>query len=264
MDDFGHEKINKIRQIANAIRTALRAGAEAYANGRAGAKPIVDRHYTAGNQSRYGWPPLSQGYFRQKAGSMVAGNGGSFGLTPEQTKELHALDAKHRNALSLWRTKKGASQEEVGDNASFRKSQVESNKDERAKLIQKFAGGRTLSRVDKEAQHSTPFGGVTGVGKNLPMLVRTSALRHAVSGTKHVIAAMRGDMVVVSFRGLPSYATYLQNGTATMPARSPVRPGAADRQEVIAVMRRHMDAALATGGKVANGTPMQNAGARMA
>ena len=40
--------------------------------------------------------------------------------------------------------------------------------------------------------------------------------------------------------------------------------GAADKAEVIAAMRRHMDAALATGGKVAKGTPMPNAGARMA
>lgn len=208
MDDYGKEKITKIQQVANAMRVALVAGAEAYANGRAGARPIVDRHFTAGNQQRYGWPPLSRDYYMAKARGLIGHQSGG---------------------------------------------------------VFKPGGGKQGSKLDKAAEFQSSTGTMTGIGSgtNKPMLVNSGTLRHSVSGTKHSVA-MRGEMVVITFSGLPEYAQYLEDGTGKMPRRSPVMPNAADKAEVIAAMRRHMDAALATGGPVANGTPMQNAGARMA
>ena len=78
------EKIRRMQQVAAALRTAAYAGANAYANGMAGEKPIVDRHFTAGNQARYGWAALSRDYFlakqrgvrsKTKGGVYFPGNG---------------------------------------------------------------------------------------------------------------------------------------------------------------------------------------------
>ncbi len=49
------------------IAGAAKAAAETYATGRFRQRPIVSRHFTAGNQGRYGWPPLSRQYFMAKA-----------------------------------------------------------------------------------------------------------------------------------------------------------------------------------------------------
>lgn len=61
-----HPLTRKILAVADAMRTALRAGAEAYANGNGRARPIVAAHFTAGNQQRYGWAPLTRAYFLAK------------------------------------------------------------------------------------------------------------------------------------------------------------------------------------------------------
>lgn len=208
MDDYGEAKIAHIRRVAAAMRDALVAGAEAYANGaevggKPRARPIVDRHFTAGNQQRYGWPPLSRDYFMEK----------QHGLIGHQSGGVFNPGGK----------KKG-------------------------------------SRLDKHAEFTSSTG--IGSGTNKPMLVNSGDLRHAVTRTRHAVV-MRGDIVTIKFSGLPEYAKYLNEGTGKMPARSPVHPNEMDRAEVFAVMRRHMDAALATGGPVANSTPLHSAGARM-
>ncbi len=58
------ERILRLRQ---AVIESVRQGCIAYAIGKGG-KPIVDQHFTAGNQERYGWAPLSEAYFKRKAG----------------------------------------------------------------------------------------------------------------------------------------------------------------------------------------------------
>ncbi len=58
----------KVLEAAKAAMTeALRRAVDEYANGGNRAKPIVDEHFTAGNNQRYGWAPLSQAYAKQKA-----------------------------------------------------------------------------------------------------------------------------------------------------------------------------------------------------
>lgn len=70
----------RMKALAKAINDSLMVGAMAYAQKRQdGSKPIVDHHFTAGNQSRYGWAPLSKDYFERKAGVANAGaHGGNF------------------------------------------------------------------------------------------------------------------------------------------------------------------------------------------
>ncbi len=66
MDAPSHPLVRRILAVAGAMRTALRAGAEAYANGGGRATPIVAAHFTAGNQQRYGWAPLTRDYYLAK------------------------------------------------------------------------------------------------------------------------------------------------------------------------------------------------------
>lgn len=66
--------IRRLSSLADAIEALPRIGAEAYADGGGRARPIVDRHFTAGNAARYGWAPLSREYALAKAkGAGVSG-----------------------------------------------------------------------------------------------------------------------------------------------------------------------------------------------
>ena len=189
-------KIRQLERVAAAVRTSVVAGANAYANGVAGGKPIVDKHFTAGNQQRYGWAALSRDYFLRKQGQIKP------------------------------KTKGGVF----------------------------FPGlGKTGSKLDKAAEFRSSTGLLSGIGVgiNAPMLVLTGALRAAVSSVKHPVrASPDGNLVTVKFSGLPEYAQYLHDGTPRMPQRSPVAPNELDRAEIVAVMRKHVDAALGTGGAV--------------
>ena len=195
MDDKAEAKIRAMARAAQSMRTAVKAGAEAYANGVGAEKPIVDRHFTAGNQQRYGWAPLTREYFLRKQAGV-------------------------------------------------------SGKTSRGVFFP--GGGKTGSKLDKAAEFQSGTGDLLGIGAatNAPMLVLTGALRAAVVGPKHAVTASGdGNTVTIRFAGLPEYAAYLHTGEGT-PQRSPVAPNEADRAEVIAAMRRHMDAALRTGGTV--------------
>jgi len=86
-------------------------------------------------------------------------------------------------------------------------------------------------------------------GKGLPFLVATGALRDAVTAGKATIAR-RGDFIRITWTNLPDYAVYLHEGTPRMPARSPIRPNAADKARIITAARRFLSASLGIGGPV--------------
>jgi hypothetical protein len=83
-------------------------------------------------------------------------------------------------------------------------------------------------------------------GGQLPILVRTGSLRSMVSGMKHAVS-QSGDAATVTFSGLPDYAEYLDKGTPRMPARSPVRPGPLDLEQINDELRRRLSVILGIG-----------------
>lgn len=218
------QKIRKIKGVAQAMRTAVIKGAEAYANGavKRGVAPIVSRHFTAGNQQRYGWAPLSAEHFERKSMGIAEASGAAHFLDAEQARTLKA-----------------------GSTSAVAKSI----------LLAELTKGRTGSTLDKAAQSNFSTHAARGLGVstgvNLPMLVFRGLLKAAMTGVKHAISQTgNGQRAVIHFRNLPEYAQFLHEGTATMPKRSPVEPNAEDRAAVLAVMQKHMDAAMRTGGKV--------------
>lgn len=75
MDASTSRAVKRLGRIAAVLAALPVVGAEEYANGRLRAKPIVSRHFTAGNQQRYGWAPLSRDYYRAKARGIVKRGG---------------------------------------------------------------------------------------------------------------------------------------------------------------------------------------------
>lgn len=61
-----HDLATSLDDLGDVIERLPLIGAQAYANGARSSKPIVDRHFTAGNQQRYGWAPLSRNHFLKK------------------------------------------------------------------------------------------------------------------------------------------------------------------------------------------------------
>jgi hypothetical protein len=57
----------EIERAAKILEEAAIFGANAYANGGPGGTPIVARHFTKGNEGRYGWAPLTPAYAAWKA-----------------------------------------------------------------------------------------------------------------------------------------------------------------------------------------------------
>lgn len=68
MDATTRFAIKQIDRVEKVLRNLAAVGAEEYANGRYRKSPIVDRHFTPGNQQRYGWPSLSPAYAEEKRG----------------------------------------------------------------------------------------------------------------------------------------------------------------------------------------------------
>lgn len=96
--------------------------------------------------------------------------------------------------------------------------------------------GHTVSKMIPVAYQSRT-GVITGTSNNLPILVRTSRLRHAVkAGRARVIIAEDGTRGRIVFVGLPKYAEYHEGGDG-VPARSPVKPNEADKARVVKSMR---------------------------
>lgn len=254
-------KVRILYRISHAIRTSVQAGANAYANGIAGEKPIVDKHFTAGNQLRYGWAPLSEDYARAKMRGIVKAGGAAFHLNASEMKQYKAKRKELAKKASIFKAKPGDDEDTIGAMKDFRADQLRANKVELADFVRKLTGGRQGSRLDKNAEYmgktATPsliFGAQKSIIRagNLPMLVLNGQLRAAVTGRKHTISTPGdGSWATIHFAGLPDYAEYHHTGTAKMPKRSPVEPNEQDRLEVMAVMRRHIDAAIGTGGRVA-------------
>jgi hypothetical protein len=234
-----------LRRVAAAIRGALAAAVEEYANGKRRAVPIVDRHFTAGNQQRYGWEPLSKDYFEQKAKGVVAA--GQSGLVLDHVDSRRLKDIDRRIAFRKKVFKSSVKNNRVAQ-AEVASEGIKEDVIARKSLISKATKGRKFSKIDKSAQFNRLRGGLlVSSGANLPMLVRTGALRAAVnSGTHRIVASPDGNQVTVYFHNLPEYAVYLHDGTGKMPKRSPVQPNAEDYEQVYATARRNIDAVLKT------------------
>ena len=70
MDASTITALKDLRSLAVALKQLPLIGAEAYANGKADARPIVEAHFTPGNDQRNGWPPLSRDYALRKASGL--------------------------------------------------------------------------------------------------------------------------------------------------------------------------------------------------
>ena len=67
MDAPTKDTLQKLSQLADAMARLPTIAAEAYANGKFGNRPIVEAHFTPGNDQRQGWPPLTRSYALAKA-----------------------------------------------------------------------------------------------------------------------------------------------------------------------------------------------------
>lgn len=188
MDAPTKDTLRKLSQLADAMARLPTIAAEAYANGKFGDRPIVEAHFTPGNDQRNGWQPLSRSYALAKA-------------------------------RGLNKTKRGKPSE-----------------------LQTLKTGRKV-KIDRNASFQSSTGTVSGIGMmaNLPMLVRTGTLRERVtSRTLHAIS-QNGDTAMLTFSGLPDYASYLHSGTGRMPKRSPVDPSFEDVILMEDAVRKYLD-----------------------
>ncbi len=108
-----------------------------------------------------------------------------------------------------------------------------------------------------------PYRSTTGVvsgegrGKNLPILVLSGDTRAAVIGRKHPIV-QTGDVAMITFQDLPTYALFHHTGTSELPIRSPVEPNTNDMIRVQEFAEKRVNAAAGKGNSVTSfggGTP---------
>lgn len=116
--------------------------------------------------------------------------------------------------------------------------------------------GAIVAKMDPKVPFRSRTGILTGEGSgaNLPMLVRTGALRDAITSGSATVKQTGPESFVITWPNQPDYAIYLHEGTSKMPKRSPVEPNAQDRQAIIDAANRHLSLALGAGGKVKLGT----------
>lgn len=67
MDQGTRAALSTFVAMADALHRMPSILAKAYADGQNSTEPIVDQHFTPGNASRQGWPPLSRAYALAKA-----------------------------------------------------------------------------------------------------------------------------------------------------------------------------------------------------
>lgn len=244
MDAGALAVVKSLERAEEAVWQALEHACMAYAGGSLRAKPLVDRHFTAGNEARYGFEPLSRDYFLAKQRGIVSHRGASHHLSASERRHVRKLKAKHARSLKSFKSPKGASPERQADDAAFRRAQGDENRAELKGFLDKLLFDRQGSKLDDKAGFKSSTGTMTGFGsgRNLPMLVLTGRLRQAVSGKRATIRIDRGSGVAtITFGDLPEYALYLHDGTARMPARSPVEPCAADLEQMRALAQQFMD-----------------------
>ena len=94
----GENILRKLQQVKQRMRDAVMHAASVYAFGHGvkgkatgRATAIVNRHFTLGNQQRYGWAPLSRDYFLAKQGSLGKSKGF---FNPGGGKQKIKLDPK--------------------------------------------------------------------------------------------------------------------------------------------------------------------------
>lgn len=211
----GIAALRKLELAKVAMANALLGAAQEYANGGNRAEPIVRRHFTSGNQQRYGWPDLSPDYAEWKAGGTAKTTGGVAFLNAKQTGVLAAFMAGLSGV-------KGAAKKAA-----------------RAAKVSELRGGRAASKPDKGQKG--PAGGA-----GLPMLVLTGRLRDAVSGGRAAVVAVSISIVRITWTGLPEYAVYQHHGDG-VPKRSPIQPNADDRLQIIMAARRILSTSIGTG-----------------
>ncbi len=200
--------LKRLDRAQEAIWLSLDAACQAYAKGLR-AKPLVDRHFTAGNSQRYGFAPLSRDYFLAKQRGIVSLKGGKHFLPPKLKAAIDALPKgkrKHAIAFAL--------------------------------------GTKSGSKLDKAVPFQSSTGTMRGIGSgsNLPTLVLTGDLRRAIGAKNATIRINRTSGVcTITFRDLPTYAQYLHEGTPKMPARSPVEPSHGDIAQMRAIAQQFFD-----------------------
>lgn len=123
-----------------------------------------------------------------------------------------------------------------------------------ASTLAQKSGSVRKAKASGQVRAGVFFGGKSGTGSKLikggkPILVNSGALRAAVKVGALIVSSV--GVATITFRGLPDYAVYLRTGTAKMPMRSPVDLNPADRERVLAAMRRVLSAALGAAGPVA-------------
>lgn len=225
----GIAALRKVERAKLALVNALLGAANEYANGGNREEPIVRRHFTAGNQGRYGWPDLSPDYAEWKSGGTYKTTGGVAFLNRKQAGELAAF-------MQGLQGVKGAARKAA-----------------RAAKVSELRQGRAASKVDPRASR----GQGRPPGPGLPMLVLTGRLRDAVAGKRATVTAVSPTLVRIVWTGLPEYALFHHTGDG-VPKRSPIEPNAEDRQAVIMAARRLLSAELATG----TGAPVSLMGGR--
>lgn len=250
MDEQYAVIIRKLEAAALALETAVVAGADYYANGSGSMRPGVFKHYTAGNQARYGWAPLSARYAASKtAGIFHLSPGAGLFVGKHALRRLATLKAdrdKEMKAVGKSGALMGAAE------ISAKRKDISARYQPYIDAVVKLHAGanRTGAKLEPQSVQRDPrIFGKTKAGKaasSLPMLVRTGRLRDAVCTIHHPITK-DGDIAFITFQGLPDYAMYHQTGTKRMPRRSPVDPNDLDRAEIKAAMERYIDAQIGTG-----------------
>ena len=225
----GAAALRKLAAAKLALVNAVVAGCEEYANGGNRGEPIVRRHFTAGNEGRYNFPPLSPDYAVWKAGGTTKTTGGGAFLNKKQGAALNQFMAGLQGV-------KGAARKAA-----------------RATKVAELRGGRAASKLDKGAAIGGDGKGGVKRGPGLPILVLTGRLRDAIAGKRAIVTIVSPSLVRIVWGGVPTYAKFHQDGTTKMPKRSPIDPNAADIAAILAAARRHLSASLVTGSGAVGG-----------
>ena len=240
--------LRKLEGTAKALETAAMAGAQFYANGTAAERPGVFKHFTAGNQARYAWAPLSHKYAMEKAGGIFKTSPGA-GLYISAEGRRHIAGLMQARDEDLKQQLAGVGKDDKHLRKAVRASVNAKHAPHIQAAIKWHTQGRVGAKLDQHQTHLPQFDRALGLvirGENLPMLVRTGRMRDAVTTLQHAIRQER-DTAFITFANLPDYANYHQTGTSKMPRRSPIDPNELDAVEIHAAIQRHLDARLGTG-----------------
>lgn len=109
MDATTTNALRTFRHMATVVARLPIVAAEAYANGKFGDRPIVEAHFTPGNDQRQGWPPLERSYAMAKASGLSKARG------------LYRIDTRKKD-LSTYQKLSTGTRVKIDRNASFQSS----------------------------------------------------------------------------------------------------------------------------------------------